>query len=654
MPDKWDQFVSNDDKWKAFEAPATSEGNNPQPSVGQSVYQPAGGAQKPDFLAPLLSALGPVGGAIQQVREGNTRPLVAGTAAGIVGGFTPAISAVTAPATYTAVDALLQKLGDPKKPIDQVIKSAATDAVFNELGGALFKGGAKVIKNLKQPLAPAGSIYNLNPTTSQLFEQVTGQKAPVSKMVEDVFNGFNKAAAKEQSARLADVESDKIAQGMARSPYSNDPNYQADLFQHHVKHQLDASYKEADRQAQTAYLMAKGNVVNTPNGPVEGPVNIFTTLVEANKYVKNRMQINATLGIHGVPTDDPLFDLANQLIANTGAQFDPNGALFNSSPISFAEAWQFKRLADQHGYGKSAMMNKAAVHTPSNSTVQLGKTFSDSLNADIDASLGAWTNDPQGVAKKAWNYAKATVAERQTLFNVTGDKLKNIINRSQAPLPSVNKIIDDPKQLQRALNVGDITFPSGVISSTNMKADLQAYQFKRIWESAIERNPKNANVIRVNADKLTEQLNDPKMGQSLGILYNKQQLADIGQFFSNVAHTQEKMSTASMSKKIWLAKTGVVVGGGLLTNQYVGPVFGTGAAVGIYLGGAAMGRLLTNPKTARILVDIAAGKPAGMSTQAVSRIFAGALKGYQVGIVDSSGQTHDSEVDETGQIRPVQ
>lgn len=198
---------------------------------------------------------------------------------------------------------------------------------------------------------------------------------------------------------------------------------------------------------------------------------------------------------------------------------------------------------------------------------------------------------------------------------------------------ALDKVIKDPTKLQdtlsRAAELG---------TEDNLRKSLAGYKFMDIFNKATTRkvgeNIYSDNVVRVNPQTVANEWLDPKMQDSLKVLFNSKQRGDIEQFFKNLAIVQDKIGGGS-NKKLWLMEGGIGLGAGMLTGS---PLHGAAGAAGIYIGAQAVSRILTNPKTARLAVALAGGEPLGVSEQLAGKLITRALQGTTVALINEKGE----------------
>ena len=69
------------------------------------------------------------------------------------------------------------------------------------------------------------------------------------------------------------------------------------------------------------------------------------------------------------------------------------------------------------------------------------------------------------------------------------------------------------------------------------------------------------------------------------------------------------------------------------------------ATGGVVVGGYLLGKMLTKPQSARIMMSVASGTPLGMSMEAASRVLSGAIKGGVVTMLNGDGSKEQAAYD---------
>lgn len=559
-------------------------------------------------------------------------------------------------APYLAGEHLINKAtGQP----DDIGKSAANFGINALLEGA-GSGVQRAVKALKGklPLAPgAEALSKLEPTVSQYMQEAGSKLAPIAKTFEDFFAPGGKQAAVGRSGQLADQTITGQAAGMAgrsSAEIANPVAHTASIVHEDIKPAFDSTFKEADKQATLAKTIAQSNTVAIPSTnnfgmptvkQVAGPIQLKDTLTAANKIVEDTKDLQL-----GLPEDQKaIVNQAYKLIHSTNATFDDTGQLLRADPVPFSETWDLKKaLNDLGGWGKG--------RNDLSNTERQFRQFASTINADIDNSIGRWPNDPNKMAAKAWENSKGTVAQRNALFAPEGssNKLSDILNESDSPLPAVRAIVNDPIQLQRALNISKITFPSGTVSSNNMRRDLQGFTLQDIMNTAKEKDQLDPSKLTINAKQLYNLWDNPTSPRNTSKLFSGAQIEDIDQLLKNIAVTQQQ--PAGMGKylqKIWVARAGLA-----LAPALVG--IGTGSAehalttLGVELSGHYLAKAMVNPKIAKGLIAISSGQPLGMSEQLFSKLLATATQGSAVTLLKSDGSREKGTLDGEGTFTPIQ
>lgn len=206
----------------------------------------------------------------------------------------------------------------------------------------------------------------------------------------------------------------------------------------------------------------------------------------------------------------------------------------------------------------------------------------------------------------------------------------------------LDKIITDSGKLQKMLTHAQ---ESG--GGTNLRSDVGAYKFMRIWQDAIKRDPIDPSKMKLDPQKLTDSLYDPEFQSSGKLLWNSKQRGDIEQFFKNVAYTQDKINAHPYFR---LGTNGMAFTGNIMMALH-GNLPGAAMGTTIQLGANGVGKLLTNPKVSRLLVSMAGGEPLGVSQEYAARAIVNALNGMTVAIANRDGSSTPGTVRE-GRFEP--
>lgn len=563
----------------------------------------------------------------------------------------PFVGAGVGIGSYLGLDSLLQRLSG-KEPD---LTDSAVNLGVNELGGRVIGRAMQGAKGLL-PKSLQGISF-LEPTFSQYLDKleptslsgkIAKEFTPAAKLTEDIFAPGQKAEAIKNSGKLSDVAlTDTGIKLSGRSPnvLANPQAHAATIQTNNLQNALDSTFVEADKQASLAKVVAGANPQPLPDGRiVNGPINLKSTLEQANKILTDAK------GLELGPTEEqkPLVNQASKLIQGTQAKFDPQtGQLISANPLGFTEAWNQKQALDDYGgWNKS---KNDVTHTDNQF-----RGLTRNMNQDIEDSIPNWQNDPNKVATQAWKNAKATVEQRNTLFFPEGssNKLGDIVQETDSPLPAISKIVKDPVVLQRALNTGNIKFPSGTIQSNNMRGDLGAFALKDLFEGSKTIDPKNPQGgLTINPQTLQSKWNDPSFLESKKLLFNSQQRSDMDQLFKNIAYTQTKQNSfGSYLSKAYLVRAGLALAPALFTGYLTGSAEHAAGVAGIELGAMGLAKLMTNPKTARFLVSAAAGQPLNASDQTVARTIVSGLQGVTVLLRGNDGTEQKGSFDKDGKF----
>lgn len=633
----------SDDDYVAFRQRAGKPIANYKKPVGP---EPTNTDKVLQYLRPVLDTL--VGGGVGAMSLPGG-PGVAATAGLMAAGATDmgVKRAMSSPPQST----LGQAFGlSPGSPEDDITDTAETLGA-NELGGKITSNLFKGLSNLGLEKAVKGSVAGplakLDATFSQYYVKTFGDK-PISKWVEDVFASGAKARAIENSGNLNMQAGTDLAKKITgRQNVTLD--WLSDQMKVGAENQLAASKFESNRLSEIVKNISQANILAIPQNDgsvlaIKGPVNLGHTIQAAQDFLTQRTALLGDL-TKANNEDQPLIAAAQRILQVSNAQFDDQtGQLIRSQPISFEDAWNFKKGADELGYGSGDKIN----------TTFTGKVFqslSRSLNDDIESSIGNWKNDPGKNALKSFQNAKATVAQRYNLFDEDG--MRQLLVKNNSSVPAISSIINDPKMLQRTLSAGNLQLPSGKVTSTNMRRDLQGFKFVDILTNAYKADPVDSTKGVFDAAKASQNWNDPGFAESKSLLFNAQNRQDIDQFFKNLAMTQQKQIGGMMANsKLWMgAKATVMLGTAMVAGLDASPWAST--ALSVEVGAGVLSKWMTDPKKARLMVAMAGGQPLNMSqTLAAKTIFSG-LQGYEMSINLKNGQKAKATVDRDGNIIPA-
>lgn len=212
--------------------------------------------------------------------------------------------------------------------------------------------------------------------------------------------------------------------------------------------------------------------------------------------------------------------------------------------------------------------------------------------------------------------------------------------------------IKDPSKLQKML-----TDSQAAGLGVNVRQDLGSFNFKTNLDAA---TTKLANgTVRVDPDKFRDLMfpTNGLMTSSNDILYSKTAQSNIMQFVKNIAETQAKSGSP------WQVNGARMIFGGsaitlplsFLRSALLGSTTGMVGAAGIggiEVGLNQVGRLLSNPKTARIMLALADGSALGVSDQLAARAIVKGLSRATVNVVNGDGTKEPATI-QNDQLVPV-
>lgn len=272
-----------------------------------------------------------------------------------------------------------------------------------------------------------------------------------------------------------------------------------------------------------------------------------------------------------------------------------------------------------------------------------------------DLAVGAKSAALDRTAGKGFTQALQLAKNNDFTFTRNPQLALDLIGKSDPDLYSfskVDEVIGDPKKLQATLTSAQ-TYGVG----DNLKKSLQGYQFMKMFQNATTQSLDTTNpmaITRINPQSLANDWFEPKMQDSFKTLYSAQNRSDITQFFKNISMTQDKVNPASFSSRFWLWHAGVGITTGIFTGSVTGGVAASAGSVGILLGAQQVGKLLTNPKTARLMVALAGNEPLGYSEQMAGKILTRALQGTTLSLLNKDGTTVPVRLDSEGKLNPIQ
>jgi hypothetical protein len=642
--------------------------NSPLPKVPISLNPVEGLVNTQSKLGPdpramsvndVLSDVGPL-----------SRTAVAGTVGGLagMGGAAlggPGVGEITGAAGFSITDELLRKLfGDPsgamsdtgkKSLATSIPESAIENLVTGKVLQGLFGAGKGIVAGAKQRLSPDISLVK-GTTASQVGPEVYSHN--ILKTIEEMFYPSGKKDAMAVSAKdtLARIES-KV-QDLTETKVKLTEQYKlADEITSTVRAQLEKSEEESNARGAALKLLAKGNPESVPvmsnvKTPVldqfGNPTGQFTNkAVQTSSFdIEGRTNpTNSLSALHrlrdefttGSSTPDPeskILKKINQWI-DAREMPDANGNMVEK-PISFAQAWKDKQEANAIGHPGTKLPEFDYNDTRF-------KTIAVAIDKDIEQSIPAWKNGgPQGT--KLWDQTMKIVNARHNILDDVASTLK--LEEVTNPDERINKVIDNYKILQGALNAGKLQFPTDTgfsYSATNLRKALQGYQLMRMANGA------TTNGV-VDTAKLLENINDAKMQNSLTKLFGTKNLNGIKDAFkayslvdSSVnAQGQRFMGVRIVARGLEFgpALAGALVG--LTTRSPVAAGVGLATTGGAIFSFHTLAKWMTNETTGPVIGKMMSGMALNQSQRLAMQTLANVAKGE---IVDINNEKYKINAD---------
>jgi hypothetical protein len=262
--------------------------------------------------------------------------------------------------------------------------------------------------------------------------------------------------------------------------------------------------------------------------------------------------------------------------------------------------------------------------------------------------MSQWQNNGAD-ALRLFQESKQIAGNRNQIFGRA--PIEKALNEETRSITGINNIIKDPKELQKALVAGNLQIPDqGGIKyiTSNTKKDLQGYEITQLMNKAKTTNPDGS--ISFDGKKLVDAFNDSDKQESYKILFNSKNRSDINQFFKNIAALDQKGQMGP--RPYWMLRAtagGIMLSGSLMSGMNPG-LAGGGAILGGTIGLNALGKALTNPESARLLVAMAQGGPLNMPTMVAGRILGNVLKNTPMTLVRDDNTQIEGKINSDGKF----
>jgi hypothetical protein len=388
-----------------------------------------------------------------------------------------------------------------------------------------------------------------------------------------------------------------------------------------------------------------------PKKQVLGPINANVSLQKAADFVKKYENTAIKL-----PEEAALYNRSKEFLEQANAKVSDTGALISADPISFKEAWEYKKSLGEH-------YQVATRQNPNIGKVgRFDRGSFKSIDNDISTSMDGpiWGNiGPE--AKDAWRQSKNASGLRSSLFD--SDKIAGqILKAGDTPESLIQTLYSNPKLMERALITGEVKLMNGKVVKGVVRQDLQKLKVNKWFTDAVNPTTTDPNGL-LDFTHVLKELQDPNFQAANKLLFPEEQRKGYIEAFEglqkavglirNGAISQEPTNASGNAyfKIVKPVQYGIAIGTGILTGHFSGSSMAGLAGTSVILGGSAMAQLMSKPASAKALVAMINGKRVA-SDEYVSRLFVNALQGTDAvfSIQDKQGELHPMKVDAKGEV----
>jgi hypothetical protein len=359
----------------------------------------------------------------------------------------------------------------------------------------------------------------------------------------------------------------------------------------------------------------------------------------------------------GSEADAAINAVAGKLI---GGMFKGAKALFNSGQPEFYKlAPTLSQGLERFGMNKLATIPKFLEDygVPAAKAEALdrvgGNGFTQTLaHANtIDGRMAGTNSNPQKLydaikGQLQLGLGTTTASGATAPLHYLSEEALSLIDKPGNKFRMLDSVIGDVDKLSKVLRVGQIAGSPAM----NVRQDLAAYQFMRMVDKASTEDLKGA--VRFDPSKLSSLWNNSETQSSFDLLFGKQGKERVSEFFKDIAYTQSQQGANPALGKFlrYGSATGkFILGIGALKSAITSGNFVPLAGIaGLQVGASTVGRLLTNPRTAQIMTEMAKGT-FKESTPFAGRLIGNALRNETVGLVSGDGSTTDGTIVENPQ-----
>lgn len=650
-----------------MDPPKTSgqRGSPPVRDVNAEPYQPKPFLTVEDFKRfGKTTAIGAAGIAGGEFMAPLLLPFIS-KIPGLAGATSEMLSGPLSSISMATLENMLSGKMDP----NEIAKTALVNEGVGKGVSGIYQAPKAISRAVQEYKKPGSIVDKYLQKLGGTFSQYTGSN--VAKFIEDTFAPGSKRAAVQTSENRgrqliesqinpATLDDYRQMAGIARTEEAS--NYYASGAASTAKGNLVQAIAQSNPKP--IYKQVKSPIMGPNNQPVvstildktiEGPTPLSKAIINA-KAIVDEIAVNpdkdALLHIIADKKYNTLQNTAAKILAETNAAFDKAGTLISHDPVSFKNAWQFQK--DIGNFSAAAYDTNQINFNKS----QLNELYS-SLGDDITDGTKLWPKNGTQ-ATSLFNESKALVKERQSaFFPETGKQLgKVVLPKGVNTSDAWNEIINDNHALSKVIiNPKMPVAAQAGIPIANPRKELANFKLGDMWNKAKTTDAQGKSSF--NTAAFFKQFNAPEFAQSESkvlpsskdLLYSKGTQEDIRRLGTALG----KIEPANAPSKYIYLKSGassIVLGAGIATTLSGGKLpsstLGAGAIAGVALTGVALGKLMTNKNTARLMVAMAEGQPLGMPERFAARLIGNVLKGETVNFVYGDNNEVEAKLDTNG------
>ncbi len=274
--------------------------------------------------------------------------------------------------------------------------------------------------------------------------------------------------------------------------------------------------------------------------------------------------------------------------------------------------------------------------------------------AALERSGGAATDIGEKLVAKTAGRSVATANNPQDMAELISSQIDTRPGASLVSTPKtpaqIDSLIANKTQLESAIKAAQ----TNGVGTKNITDDLAGFRLSRILQNSTTDTPSGGKLI--DPQKLYEQFHDPELTGSHKLLFGKDQ-SNIEQFFRNVSAAQEKSgSSSSMAHRLLWYDVGAATAS-LPMSMFTGNLIPAGVAatgISMQVGMSQLAKLLTEPSTARLMLNLANGSALGVSERYAARAITNTLKNSIVQLTQPDGSKTQVTLTKDGKLVPVE